>query len=203
MEKTDMAQAFDEALLKELCEKYYPKMTDGEMEDWDIQIRYICGNHFHIKPLGQFFFWAGELYVLDHDERYSDEHNESAVEDTFGFDFDTLGYAHRVLFAGVVTPYLDKEGCGIITGDVVRTDDSDNVYIVGVKDGEYVLETGGSFRPMSTQNEFTHLGTIFYNLTWNDDNSLKERSSFVLGELENPDRKCQVMKMIGITPCFV
>ena len=203
MEKIKMTQAFDEVALKEFCAKFYLQMTDGEMKNWDIQIRYICGNSFLDKPLGQFFFWGGELYVFDHDERYQEDHNGNAVEDTFGFDFDALGYAHRVLYAGVATPYLDKEGCGIFTGDVVRTDGLDDLFIVGVKDGEYVLETGLYSCPMSMYNEFTHLGTIFYNLTWNDDYSLKERSLLVLNELKNPDRVCQIMDKIVNTPCFV
>ncbi|MBO4382303.1 MAG: hypothetical protein IK058_01670 [Bacteroidales bacterium] len=203
MEKIDFSKTFDEASLKELCEKHYHEMAYGEKYDWGLNLRYICDNSFRLKPFGQFLFWCDELYVFDHHERYREEHNAQAAEDIFGFDFEELGNVHRVIYAGVATPFVTDEGYGIFTGDVVTTDyNPDLIYAVGIANGEYALLSGEEALPMTERHGFNVVGSVFYNLSWCDDYTLNERIAMFVEELQRNGDSGEIRAKIKKTPFF-
>ena len=120
----------DEAILHDLCYRDSYAISFGSVAEWDISIRYILGeNSFGYKPYGQFL--VGEFtpeeydfYVFDTNEMWEEDHNESICDDYFHGQPHHIGYAHRVLFAGMRTAFKDDFGDDIYTGDIVWADNN-------------------------------------------------------------------------------
>ncbi len=67
-----------------------------------------------------FFLGTSDLYVWTRDKDFEPKHNQDVVEEYFGDKCYGRGFCHRVIFAGVKTPYHDSNGEAIYTGDVLR-----------------------------------------------------------------------------------
>ena len=137
------------------------------------------------------------------DEKYREEHNSQAVEDTFGYDFEELGNVHRVIYAGVTTPFVTEEGYGFFTGDVVTADDNPElIYAVGIANGEYALLSGDGTLPMAEHHGFKVVGSVFYNLSLCDDYLLDERIAVFVDELRRNGDSGEIRSKIEKTPAF-
>lgn len=110
--------------LMDLCDKYKYIIGAGLINKPlpDITIRYAMANdRFGYAKFGQFFFdESGNLYVWTKDKEFESDHNQDVVERYFGDECEGRGFCHRVIFAGVETPYKDSKGSRIYTGDVLR-----------------------------------------------------------------------------------
>lgn len=185
MESAVLQKAIDENVLKELCDEYCSKIASGEFVDYDVNIRYIAtDNKFGYKPFGKFFYWMDELYVFDDGEEWREEHNGDAVEDFFGYDFDNLGYAHRVIFAGVdtnrLTIWRDKY---VYTGDVAMVDNNPSrIFPVGIRGGEYAVVGTDEIEPLPKCKSLMYVGSVFYDLDWRDGLLLEDRIEKFLSE---------------------
>lgn len=107
-------------VLKRLCKEHLYTIGAGiQWDEPDLLIRYVIAeNKFGYKAMGNFFFLGDTLYVWDFDDAWAPDHNADIVEEIFHDECKGRGYAHRVLFAGVKTPYKDSKGESIFTGDV-------------------------------------------------------------------------------------
>ena len=125
---TEIPKVITIELLQELCDQYkdeirldYVDLLQGILPE--IHIRYVDDKgNFGYTCFGNFFFYSRELYVFDEDEKYKDQHNEGVVWGKFLDKCEGRGYAHKVIFAGVKTPYKDVRGDSIYTGDAVMAD---------------------------------------------------------------------------------
>ena len=107
-------------VLKRLCKEHLYTIGAGiPWDEPDLLIRYVIAeDKFGYKAMGNFFFLEDTLYVWDFDDAWAPDHNADIVEEIFYDECKGRGYAHRVLFAGVKTPYKDSKGESIFTGDV-------------------------------------------------------------------------------------
>ena len=88
------------------------------------------------------------------------------------------GYAHRVIFAGVQTPYKDVRGDYIYTGDAVMADGLglSKEYINGVRPldfyGDYGFKLDNHSLLFRECKKLVRVGTVFYNLSWEEEDML-------------------------------
>ena len=136
-----------------------------------IEIRYvIAANKFGYAYFGEFFFYQGNLYVFETDEQYKDQQDAEAVMATFGDECRNLGYAHKVIFAGVRTPYKDFRGDYIYTGDAVMVDllglRKENIHGVRPLDflNDYGCKLDNHSVLLSECKKIVRVGTVFFNL---------------------------------------
>lgn len=88
------------------------------------------------------------------------------------------GYCHRVIFAGVKTPYRDSNGDRIYTGDVLDLSGeySYGIYALGTL-GENDMKGKAKYAFVLDNHcitpemckTMTRVGTVFYQLDWNDE----------------------------------
>ena len=86
-----------------------------------IRIRFCADDgRFGYADLSDCFFLpqTGDLYVWRQDPAWEPFHEQRVVESVFGDECRGRGYARRVIFAGVETPYRDSHYHDIHTGDV-------------------------------------------------------------------------------------
>ena len=202
-------------VLQRLCQEFL--YTIGAGIPWnepDILIRYVIGeDKFGYKPMGNFFFLADTLYVWDFDDVWAPDHNADIVEEIFHDECNGRGYAHRVLFAGVKTPYKDSKGESIFTGDVCHIKFHGSEY-------DYPLSTLGSeenpeffryafvldnhcIRPEECES-ITRVGTVFYMLKPNDDGNMVDEKSAEFTDIygQNPNPIEHRLEMAKYTPSF-
>ena len=129
---------------------------------------------------GFFFHSPWEFYVCSKDEKYKDQHADYIFYDVFHDECPNKGYVRRVHFAGVRTPFKDKRGDYIYTGDIVRAYFHGTSYVlpVGVIHEEYALLLDNHCIRMSECSKFDRLGTVFYGLDadFNDDQLVRNRN---------------------------
>lgn len=94
----------------------------------NVVVRYVIGeNKFGYADMGDFFFLDDCMYVISDDDIFKDIHNEEMPEIAAKFHetgwYRSEKYVTRVLFAGVRTPFKDKHGDWIYTGDMVCAND--------------------------------------------------------------------------------
>ena len=177
----------------------------------EIRVRYVIArNRFGYTSFGNFFMREnGEMYVFTKNKEFAECHDQAMVELLFGDECKNRGYLHRVMFAGVRTPYCDIDGDQIYTGDVIdindgemqlalstfreNTDDSSAIYAF-VLDNHYLL-------PGQCKKK-KRIGTVFYRLTPDDTRTVSQRSGefqgCYLGEFSQEEK----LVMARFTPNF-
>ncbi len=145
----------------------------------DISIRYVVDRgRFGYAGFGDFFFFGDYLYVWTHNQEFAPDHNQDVVEGYFNDECKGRGYCHRVIFAGVKTPYRDSTGDSIYTGDVLELHGEYDygtfaLGTLGENDGDweaqysFVLDNHCITPEMC--KSMTRVGTVFYQLDWNDE----------------------------------
>ncbi len=123
-ESVKIPGAINENDLVTLCKKYKYLIGTGikNVPMPKITIRYVIDNdRFGYAKFGDFFFLTpSDLYVWTRDKEFQEEHNQDIVEAYFDDECTNRGFCHRVIFAGVQTPYCDSNDSPIYTGDVLR-----------------------------------------------------------------------------------
>lgn len=177
----EIPRAITEQDLTRLCEEY--KYVIGarilSAPKPEIRIRYVIDrNRFGYASFGDFFFYeTGDLYVWTRNKEFAEDHNPDVVESYFGDECKGRGYCHRVIFAGVQTPYCDSNGESIYTGDVIDLHGQyvDRPLALGTlgenADGDeakyaFVLDNH-CITPEMCKSK-TRVGTVFYQLDRND-----------------------------------
>ena len=188
--RDEAPEVIDENVLKCLCDKYrYQIGAKWRVYLPSIIVRYVIDDDkFGYTSFGNFFFYGQEMYVFSEDDRWKDKHCKHIVLDYFNDECWNQGYAHKVIFAGVRTPFKDKNGDYIYTGDVVRAYNKygkSDVYPVGVNtnSGIYAFMLDNHCLPLSECDKFVRLGTVLYNLDWDKaDIPLRARNrDFMIG----------------------
>ena len=159
-------------VLQELCEKcLYRIGACYHTLIPSIEIRYVIDtDKFGYACFGDFFFYQGNLYVFESDEKYKDEHDAGVVWATFHDECEGHCYAHEDIFAGVRTPYKDVKGDYIYTGDAVMTDKLglNKKYIYGVQAldfwSDYGIMLDNHCLGLKDCNKIVRVGTVFFNL---------------------------------------
>lgn len=177
----EIPKAITEKDLKRLCEEY--KYVIGarilSAPKPDIRIRYVIDRgRFGYANFGDFFFFGDYLYVWTRDKEFAEDHNQDVVEVYFGDECKGRGYCHRVIFAGVKTPYHDSNGDDIYTGDVLDLHGEyvDNPLALGTFgendkdwDAKYAFVLDNHCITPEMCKSMTRVGTVFYQLDWNDE----------------------------------
>lgn len=222
--------AINEHDLYHLCEKYKYLIGTGikNFPMPEITIRYVIDtNRFGYARFGDFFFWSPEdLYVWTRNKEFENDHNQDIVEDYFNDECKNRGFCHRVIFAGIRTPYNDSTGSPIYTGDVLRvatkgydnsstiTDDNFHNYsdilafgTLGENDNDslakycFPLDNHCILPDMVARWE--RIGTIFYQLNWNRSNILITDRCFEFQNIygQGPSKEHRLI-MARYTPNF-
>ena len=185
--KTDVPKVISVELLQKLCHKFrYQIGAKFHIYLPSIYIRYVIDtDKFGYTYFGNYFFYNDELYVFDEDEEFKDMHSKEAVLATFEDECEGRGYAHKVIFAGVQTPYKDVRGDYIYTGDAVITDrlglNKDNIFGVRPLDnlaGDYAIMLDNHCLPLSECHKIVRVGTVFFNLPKNEDKKSRDKRFF-------------------------
>lgn len=168
-------EVIDERVLIDLCNKYKYEIGSNLRIDCyvpsHIRVRYAIDNgKFGYKSFGDFFFYGQEMYVFDKDKKWKDDNIRAIVLDNFNDECPGHGYAHKVIFAGVRTPFTDKHGNYIYTGDIVKANFHGSPYTlpVAAMPGRYALMLDNHCIPLSECEDIIRLGTVFYKLQHED-----------------------------------
>ena len=181
---TEIPKVITVEVLQELCDYYkdeirldFLDLVPGVLPD--IKIRYVDEKkNFGYTYFGNFFFYDNNLYVFEEDEKYKDLHCAEAVLATFEDECEGRGYAHKVIFAGVQTPYKDVRGDYIYTGDAVMADGLGlcKECINGVRPlefyGDYGFKLDNHSLLFRECKKLVRVGTVFYNLSWEEEDML-------------------------------
>ncbi|MBQ9546440.1 MAG: hypothetical protein IJU90_04040 [Bacteroidales bacterium] len=160
-------EVITEETLQDLCRQYRYEISIRDIQGVpNINIRYVKGeNEFGYTGLYNIFFEGPEMYVFDEDERWRKHHKQHKVLRVFNDECRGRGYAHRVLFAGVRTPFRDAKGNYIYTGDVVKANNNNMlIFPVGVICGYYAFVLDMHHLALSECDHLLRLGTVFYKL---------------------------------------
>lgn len=178
--KIAIPKALTEEDLTRLCDEYKYVIGAGIISapKPEISIRYVIGqDRFGYADFGDFFFFpSGDLYVWTKNKEFAGDHNQDVVEGYFEDECRNRGYCHRVIFAGVKTPYRDSNGDDIYTGDVLHIDYGGRAtFALGTlgwndKDTEaiYAFALDNCSIIPEICKEMTRVGTVFYQLDWNE-----------------------------------
>lgn len=173
--------AITEADLMRLCKEYRyvigAKVVAAPKPD--IKIRYIIDKgRFGYASFGDFFFFeTGDLYVWTRSKEFAEDHNQDVVEAYFGDECRGRGYCHRVIFAGVKTPFRDSKGDDIYTGDVLDLNGEylDRPLALGTlgenadgREAYYAFALDNHCILPERCRRMTKVGTVFYQLDRND-----------------------------------
>lgn len=202
-------------VLKRLCKEHLYTIGAGiPWDELDLLIRYVIAeDKFGYKAMGNFFFLEDTLYVWDFDDAWAPDHNADIVEEIFYDECKGRGYAHRVLFAGVKTPYKDSKGESIFTGDVCHIKFHGSEYdfpltTLGWEENPehfryaFVLDNH-CIHPEECES-ITRVGTVFYMLKPNDDGNMVDEKSAEFTDIygQNPDPIERRLEMAKYTPSF-
>ena len=202
-------------VLKRLCKEYLYTIGAGiPWDEPDLLIRYVIAeDKFGYKAMGNFFFLEDTLYVWDFDDVWAPDHNADIVAEIFHDECKGRGYAHRVLFAGVKTPYKDSNGESIFTGDVCHIKFHGSEYdfpltTLGWEENPehfryaFVLDNH-CIHPEECES-ITRVGTVFYMLKPNDDGKMVDEKSAEFTDIygRNPDPIERRLEMAKYTPSF-
>lgn len=207
----------DEAMLHDLCNRDWYRISFGSVAEWNVSIRYVLDeNCFGYKPYGQFLVSEispeeYDFYVFDTNEMWEEDHNESICDDFFHGQPHHIGYAHRVLFAGMRTAFKDDFGDDIYTGDIVWADKNPELIFPVDKmldSGEPALmKSYNEAIPLKEFKSLIRVGTVLYDLDWSDPMSLCKRNVKFLyeayGEKSNLPRLKRMLTRAQITPSFM
>ena len=202
-------------VLFRLCEEY--KYIIGSGIRWkipEVSIRYVLEEgEFGYAHFGNFFFFAEDLYVFETDDAFAEDHNPDVVECIFKDECFGRGYAHRVLFAGVRTPYKDSNRDYIYTGDVCHFKFHGTEYdlplsTLGSEDNPeffryaFVLDNHCIY-PEECES-LTRVGTVFYMLDPRDTTEVFDQKCWEFTDLRgmNPNSLEERLEMAVFTPSF-
>ena len=202
--------------LKYLCRKYQHEIGAGFDKFLpEIKIRYVAEpKKFGYSYFGNFFFYGDDLYIWEKDEKYANDHNQEVVEALFGDEYKGCGYARRVIFAGVLTPFKDSNGENIYTGDVIQIEkDQDTTKYLAVgawshEDGmgQYCFILDNHHRELEEcirqHYQLTRVGTVFYQLDTSDDISVNQRTMEFNGWRDTEKEIQEKVLMARYTPNF-
>ena len=212
--KTPMV--INDKVLKSLCREYLNEIGFGICDYLpDIKVRYVLEtDKFGYAYFGDYFFFGDDFYVWDDDDKWKDDHNQDVVEAVFNDRHDRSGYAHRVIFAGVETEFVDSNGERIFTGDVIRLEESvDYVqyYAVGAwahEDGvgSYCFILDNHYLPLEDcarrNYKMTRMGTVFYQLDASDFMEVNMRTMQFNGWRDTYEDRQRKLLMAKFTPNF-
>ncbi|MBR5686922.1 MAG: hypothetical protein IKX36_03070 [Prevotella sp.] len=202
--------------LKYLCQKYRHEIGAGKNKSLpDIKVRYVAeAKEFGYAYFGNFFFYEDDFYVWEQDEKYEEDHNPEVVEDVFGNECKRQGYARRVLFAGVKTPFKDSNGENIYTGDVIQIEkDQERTEHLAVgawshEDGEgqycFILDNHNWDLEdcIRLHYRLTRVGTVFYRLNPSDYVGVNQRTMEFNGWRDTEEERKEKVIMAQYTPNF-
>ena len=209
---TNNKKVVNEEVLKRLCKEYRYEIGAG-IDDvlLKIKVRYVIDtNKFGYAYFGDYFFFGDDFYVWDDDDKWKDDHNQDVVEAVF----NRSGYAHRVIFAGVETEFVDSNGERIFTGDVIKLEESvDYVqyYAVGAwahEDGvgSYCFILDNHYLPLEDcarrNSKMTRMGTVFYQLDASDFIEVNMRTMQFNGWRDTYEDRQRKLLMAKFTPNF-
>lgn len=211
-----MSLTISDVTLKYLCQKYRHDIGTGTNKFLPgIKARYVAANKkFGYAYFGKFFYFGDDFYVWEQDEEYTVDHNQDIVEDVFGDECNGRGYARRVIFAGVLTDFVDDNGEGIYTGDVIKLfkeDEPDRYFAVGAwsqEDGKgeycFILDNHyWSLEECLRQNyHITRVGTVFFQLDASDFVGVNQRVMGFNGWRDTEADRLQKVLMAKYTPNF-
>ena len=203
-------------VLKSLCHEYLYEIGVG-IDDYlpNIKVRYVIdSNEFGYARFGDFFFCDDDFYVWDTNSKWKEDHNQTVVEDVFQDKCEGRGYAHRVIFAGVETDFLDINGDHIFTGDVIKLEDSKE-YIQYFAVGAWTYPDNTGYYCFILDNHclsltdcvrknlnMTRIGTVFYQLNAGDDVSVNNRTMQFNGWRDTEEDRLRKVLMAKFTPNF-
>ena len=202
-------------VLFRLCEEY--KYIIGSGIRWKVpeaKIRYVLEEgKFGYTHFGNYFFFAEDLYVFESDDAFSEDHNQDVVESIFKDECVGRGYAHRVLFAGVRTPYKDSNRDFVYTGDVCHikfqgTEFDLPLSTLGSEENPeffryaFVLDNHCIY-PEECES-LTRVGTVFYMLDPRDTTEIFDQKCWEFTDLRgmNPNSLEERLEMSSFTPSF-
>ena len=211
-----MNMIISDLTLKHLCQKYQHDIGTGTNKFLPgIKVRYVSANkEFGYAYFGNFFFFYDDFYVWEKDAKYAENHNQDIVEEVFGDECKGRGYARRVLFAGVMTPFKDCNGENIYTGDVIQIEKENNMtrYLaIGAwsrEDGKgeycFILDNHNwSLEDCLWQNyKITRVGTVFFRLDASDSIGVNNRVMSFNGWRDTEEERQQKVFMAKYTPNF-
>lgn len=215
----DLRSAITYSMLKELCNEYRDFIGTSKGVDYPrIRIRYVEDrNKFGYAWFGTFFFFTDDLYVWKEGEEYADEHCQDVVDGVFGDGFKGKGYARRVLFAGVDTNRVDRNGENIFTGDILEITETTGLPmqlalsvfpdIPGVESRYcFVLDNQSMNLDDCLQDEtkrVSRIGTAFFQLDWCYESlDMNERIRTFSGSRDTNEEHANKVQMAKYTPNF-
>lgn len=212
--KTPMV--INDKVLKSLCQEYLDEIG-FRIYDYllDIKVRYVLEtNKFGYSNFGDFFYFGDDFYVWNEDYKWKEDHNQDLVEAVFQDRYYRSGYAHRVIFAGVETEFVDSNGERIFTGDVIKLEESDNYvqyYAVGAwahedSVGCYCFILDNHYLPLEDcahrNYKMTRMGTVFYQLDASDYIEVNMRTMQFNGWRDTDENRQRKLLMAKFTPNF-
>lgn len=204
-------------VLKSLCQEYRLEIEAGIIDDYlpNIKVRYVIEqDKFGYEYFGNVFFFGDDFYVWETDEKWKDDHNQDVVEAVFQDKCEGRGYAHRAIFAGVETGFVDSNGEHIFTGDVVKVEQSHEYikyYAVGAwthidGTGSYCFILDNHYLPLAEcalrNYKMTRVGTVFYQLDASDSVGVNERTMQFNGWYDTEEDCKRKAIMAKFTPNF-
>lgn len=216
-EEKNIPTVINDETLKNLCQKHLYEIGAGVNSFIsNIKIRYVEEDgRFGYKYFGNFFFFGDDFYVWEKDDKYAEDHNQDIVMAVFDDECEGRGYARRVLFAGVMTDFIDCKGNKIYTGDVIKVGNKEGVPIYCYAVGAIIYEEGNGYycfildNHLLTLNEcvqqqfmMTRVGTVFYQLNTNDFINVNQRTFAFNGWRDTEEDRQRKFLMAKYTPSF-
>lgn len=153
-----------------------------------IKIRYVIDNdRFGYANFGDFIMLStNDLYVWTRNDEFAEDHNQDIVEGYFEDECKGRGYLHRVLFAGIETPYKDSHGQSIYTGDIIDINDGEMMFALSTwgenendrMPARYAFNLDNHSLFPEECKKLTRVGTVLFQLDWNDCSTIEERCSY-------------------------
>lgn len=181
----------------------------------DVVVRYVIDeNKFGYTEMGNFFFFDDCMYVISDEEIFKDIHNEDMPEIAAKYHevgwYRSEKYITRVLFAGVRTPFKDKHGDWIYTGDMVCANDEiisgvcafppfDDTSIIDMPNN-YGLMLDNCMFPLRESESLERLGTVYFKLDPCDTEINMER--VIGGTVQHGIFDEEFMKCTKYTPSY-
>lgn len=143
--------------------------------------------HNNSDFLNQAYELFGKRMVYASIEHYKDIQTSNIIREIFQDECWNQGMAHKMIFAGVQTPFKDIYDTWIYTGDVVsatkETDEEMLPYPVGTNTGWnlYAFMLDNHCVPLEECKSFKRIGNVFFNLD-ESPKTIGERNSDFLNE---------------------
>ena len=211
-----MDMVISDITLKYLCQKYRHDIGTGTNKFLPgIKVRYVAAKKkFGYSYFGNFFFFGDDFYVWEKDDKYAEDHNQDVVEAVFGDECEGRGYARRVIFAGVMTPFKDCNGENIYTGDVIQIEKENEMtkcLAIGAwshEDGKgeycFILDNQNWELESCIRQHYrlTRVGTVFFLLDASDYIGVNQRVMNFNGWRDTEEERQEKVLMAKYTPNF-